>query len=91
MLYYTIVPPESLFAEEAEQGERRLLEVRRGGATMLVAPTARGNGRIERLISTDPHHYLDPAFQPGAEVSILPDEVVKEWVWPSGDTEIEEG
>jgi hypothetical protein len=37
-------------------------EVWQGERLFLVG----GTGRIERLLSTNPYDYLNPAFQPGA-------------------------
>jgi len=42
------------------------------GVPVLVTPAGGGWARIERLLSTDPDHFLDPRFQPGALVSLKP-------------------
>lgn len=89
MLYYTIIPGEWLFAETSTAGARSLLEVRRGGVTMLVVPTAHGTGRVERLVSTEPLHFLDPSYQPGAEIVFQREEVVREWQWSEDGWESE--
>lgn len=43
-------------------------EVQVGGVTMLVSPNGDGTGRVERLLSLDPAHFLRPDCQPGTRV-----------------------
>ncbi|HBG21836.1 MAG: YlzJ-like family protein [Syntrophaceticus sp.] len=40
------------------------------GATLTVQPTATGMGKIVRINSTNPDHYLKPEFQPGQQISL---------------------
>ncbi len=67
MILYTVVPPELVWEEEAE---RRFVEVRVGGVLLLAEPLDGTTGRIERILSTDPGHFLDPALQPGSTVRL---------------------
>lgn len=69
MVLYTIVPPEELFDEEDEPVASVKAMV--NGTPVLVTPIGEGKGRIERLLSTDPNHFLDPTYQPGNVVSLV--------------------
>ena len=69
MVLYTIVPPEFLFDDDDPE-EVVPVKAAVNGVPVLVVPTGEGKGRIERLLSTDPDHFLDPLFQPGTVVSL---------------------
>lgn len=66
-MLYTIVPTEAILDEESSP---ELVEVSHAGITMLVAPMDRAQGRIVQVISTDPSHFLNPAYQPGNSVPL---------------------
>ena len=69
MVLYTIVPPEELFFDDEPAAS---VEAAVNGVPMLVVPLGDGLARIERLLSTDPDHFLDPRYQPGSLVTFLP-------------------
>ena len=63
MILHTIVPPEQIFSQQAPEYRYRkvnnsYLEERRLGEGYVVS----------RLMSTDLRMYLDPKYQPGAEI-----------------------
>ncbi len=68
MIFYTVVPIEDILDDEEE---RMLVPASAGGCTMLVEPLGEGRGRIERILSTDPHHFLTPELQPGSIVDLV--------------------
>lgn len=68
MILYTVVPPEELFDDDDELTVPIVAAV--NGTPALVTPLGEGKARIERLLSTDPDHFLDPALQPGVIVSL---------------------
>lgn len=68
MILHTIVPPELLF-EETERAP--LIRASLGGVSVLIEPIGEGEGRIERLLSTDPQHFLQPHLQPGTIVKLM--------------------
>lgn len=68
MVHYTIIPSEELFLGDEEPPA--LIAAAVSGVPVLVAPLGDGLARIERLLSTDPNHFLDPRFQPGTLVSL---------------------
>ncbi len=68
---YTIVPMEVIYGEDEEEeteAPEHLVEV--DGVPLLVRPDGRGGSVVSRLLSTDPRHFLDPRWQPGARVRI---------------------
>lgn len=71
-MFYTIVPMEVIFGEDAVGGveESTIGEqtVQIGDATLLVEPDGMGRGKVKRVLSTDPNHYLDPRWQPGMAI-----------------------
>jgi hypothetical protein len=60
-----VVPPESFDAVP----NPRTLTLDIGSARVLASIGADGRVRVERLLSTDPAHYLDPALLPGSDVT----------------------
>lgn len=65
---YTIVPEEILFGAgrgaAAGAAENAVQVVDLGGGRRLEV----AGGRVARLYSTDPQDFLNPRWQPGAEV-----------------------
>lgn len=70
MIFHTILPVDDVF-QGFEEEERILVEAEIGGAKLLVEPLGDGRGRVERVLSTDPAHYLDVRFQPGGVIPLL--------------------
>lgn len=64
MIIYSTIPLEYIF-EGYEQYQPKYEEVTYDGVQMLVEPTGPFQGKIVRLYSSNPQHYLDPRFQPG--------------------------
>lgn len=67
MILYTVVPPEEVWEEEVE---RRFIEVDVDGVRVLAEPIDGTRGRVERILSTDPGHFLNPSLQPGSTVRL---------------------
>jgi hypothetical protein len=63
-LIYTIMPGHIVVGEYGEPAAEPV-EMVLGGRRIILEPGPGGEGRIVRLISTDPYDYLDPRFQPG--------------------------
>ncbi len=73
MLLYTVMPLETIFAEPEEEragvaAAEQMMEI--GGVPVMIRADGAGGAVITRLLSTDPQHYLDPQWQPGARVRI---------------------
>lgn len=64
MVLYTVVSDEFIF--ETSEELSLFDEVQHDGARLLVWRKGKNRGRIERVISTNTAHYLDPHLQPGA-------------------------
>jgi YlzJ-like protein len=68
---WSIVPTEFVFAS-TDTAAPKYRELNIEGATMLVEPLPGGMGRIERVISGNPQHYLRPEWQPGQYIALSP-------------------
>ncbi len=67
MILYTVMPIEEVMQRE----ERRpAIEVRLRGRTVIIEPVSPTQGRIIRLVSTDPQDFLDASLQPGSLVNL---------------------
>ncbi|NLA10880.1 MAG: hypothetical protein GX883_01990 [Firmicutes bacterium] len=74
MIYYAAFPPELVFEGQASyQPQYRRIPFSRG---QIIAETiAPGSLRIVGLISSDVQDYLQPQFQPGRIIELLPKEI----------------
>lgn len=70
-LLWSIVPTEFVFAS-TDAAAPKFRELKMEGATMVVEPLPGGMGRIERVISGNPQHYLRPEWQPGQYIALSP-------------------
>ncbi|MDR6224237.1 YlzJ-like family protein [Desmospora profundinema] len=70
MIYYSIIPAEMALMDETQTTSVR--EVSVNGVMMQVEVISPMEGRIQRLLSPEPRHYLDPRFQPGERIAIPP-------------------
>lgn len=68
MILYTVVPPEEVWEDGPE---RRFVEVEVEGVRVLAEPIDAASGRVERILSTDPNHFLNPALQPGSTIRLV--------------------
>ncbi|TCL61545.1 YlzJ-like protein [Hydrogenispora ethanolica] len=72
MLLYTVIPPELIFEDDSgENSPCEPVEVKKGAVSLMVQPLSAGQGRITRVISTDPQDFLNPEWQPGTIMSIF--------------------
>ncbi|MGE5484534.1 MAG: YlzJ-like family protein [Ignavibacteriales bacterium] len=67
MILYTVMPVEEVMQQDEK---RRTIEIRVRGRIIQVEPVSPTEGRVVRVISTDPQDFLDPATQPGSLVSL---------------------
>lgn len=65
MILYTIYPPEYVLDDPEQAGGAVFQEVEVEGRKILLEIDGEGQGRISRLISTDPDDFLDPRWNPG--------------------------
>jgi len=67
---YTIVPEEQIFAE-AEPSLSQVFEIIYGGVPVQVHYQGGRSFRVDRILSTDPAHYLNQAVQPGVCLPVI--------------------
>ncbi|MBU4533151.1 MAG: YlzJ-like family protein [Eubacteriales bacterium] len=70
MILYTPVQPALIFENYQEHPEPPdTMECAIGGVQVLVARTGVTQGCIQRVLSTDPMDFINPALYPGTMVS----------------------
>lgn len=70
MIIYTPMPLELVF-EGMDQPSIPLQELDYGDTKLLVEPVGLNQGKVVRLISTQPMDYLNPQYQPGTIVNLV--------------------
>ncbi|MBM7694772.1 hypothetical protein JOC77_004249 [Peribacillus deserti] len=73
MIIYTTVPQELIFHNEAEQPPI-MMEIDYRGISLQVQCHSPFSFMVERILSTDPDHFLDPEVQPGTILRYSPSE-----------------
>jgi len=71
VILYTTMPLETVL-QGLEDLHPSYLEMEVSGARVVIEETSLGQGRIVRLLSTDPQDYLNPALQPGMTINFIP-------------------
>lgn len=67
MILYTVMPVE----EVMQQSERRqMVEIRVRGRIVQVEPVSPSEGRIMRVISSNPQDFMDDSLQPGGVINL---------------------
>ena len=67
MILYTPLPMEQVL-EGHDHPVASPLELTIEGKQLLVEPMGNGEGRVVRLLSTDPADFLDQRFLPGGRI-----------------------
>ena len=67
MIIYSPIPPELIW-HNAEQERFEVAEEVINGVPVQIMVTGDKQARIERVLSTDPRHFLDASYQPGRQV-----------------------
>ncbi|MFZ5639674.1 MAG: YlzJ-like family protein [Bacillota bacterium] len=70
-ILYTTMPLE-LVLEGIDREGPQYQEVEVAGAKLMLEQTGIAQGRVVRLLSTDPRDYLLAQYQPGTEVRFVP-------------------
>lgn len=71
MILYTEVPLETVL-DGLNDPRPACEEVTVGGVLMQVEAVSPYQGKIVRLLSPDPMHYLNPAYAPGQLIEFKP-------------------
>jgi len=71
VILYSIIPPEVVFKNTEEEYYPAPLKVKYKGEIIEVIPVKKGSSdyMITRLLSSSPKAFLEPALQPGMNVS----------------------
>lgn len=68
MILYTMMPKDLIFPpDEGDFGKQ--VEIVHDGIPVVAEKVQDTGYRIVRVLSTDPAHYLDPKYFPGAIIS----------------------
>ncbi|WP_409294325.1 YlzJ-like family protein [Peribacillus sp. SCS-26] len=76
MILYTTVPHEQIFLTDVLH-EPQMMDIDYRGIQMQVEYMSPTCFRIDRIISTDPLHYLDPDIQPGSLLHYSPSDFAR--------------
>ncbi|MDR6997883.1 YlzJ-like family protein [Neobacillus niacini] len=68
MILYTMMPQELIFPSETEAFSNQQM-ITYQGVPLLVDVSDQQNVQVIRLLSSDPQHFLDDRFCPGAKIS----------------------
>lgn len=71
MILHTIVPLD-IVLQGIEDYQPSYSEVEIAGVKMLVEQTGLDQGRIVRILSTNPEDYLNSSLQPGRIIKFIP-------------------
>jgi hypothetical protein len=63
LLLYTLMPLETVLEGIDKKYEYKEIDV--DGVTLVVESVGINQGKIVRLLSSDPQDYLNPSFSPG--------------------------
>ncbi|WP_449540065.1 YlzJ-like family protein [Ferdinandcohnia sp. Marseille-Q9671] len=69
MILYTMMPQELIYPQD-EQHESNLKFVDINGVSLAVSQASNGEYTIERIMSTNPQHYLDGRYSPGQKIKL---------------------
>ncbi|WP_019152730.1 YlzJ-like family protein [Robertmurraya massiliosenegalensis] len=69
MILYTMMPQELIFPSDENEFARQI-QVLRDGIPLIVEETEDNKYRVVRNLSSDPNHYLDQRYTPGAMFSM---------------------
>lgn len=69
MILYTMTPLDQIFPSD-EDVFSRYVAVNYNGVQLLAIKQEDNDYRVDRILSTDPAHYLDGTIQPGAIIRL---------------------
>jgi hypothetical protein len=71
MILYTTMPQELIFQTAVDDYMKQSV-INYQGVPMLIEQVGATECRVLRVMSSDPSHYLDPNYQPGTMISMVP-------------------
>ncbi|MFS0823553.1 YlzJ-like family protein [Bacillus sp. 1P02SD] len=69
MILYTMMPQELIYPN-TEMEDNQLKYVDLNGVPLAVSQSQNGEYTIERVMSTNPQHYLDGRYSPGQKIRL---------------------
>ncbi|WP_442600890.1 YlzJ-like family protein [Paenibacillus sp. KN14-4R] len=69
MIHFSVIPQEQIW-EGFDSYQPKFSITQVAGLQMEVEPVGVGLGRIVRIYSPDPQHYLNPLYAPGTIISL---------------------
>lgn len=69
MILYTMTPHDQIFPANEDEYSR-YVTVTVGGVQLSAVMEENNGYRVDRILSTDPAHYLDQSIQPGSAIHI---------------------
>ncbi len=70
MILYTALPLELIW-EGYSDFSPQYQEIEKEGRVLLIEPLSFNQGKVARLISSNPQDYMDPSFQPGEIINLM--------------------
>jgi hypothetical protein len=67
MILYTIMPQEQIFPA-ADDVYSSVIPISYKGIELMATRSAPNAYRVDRIVSTDPAHYMDDTIQPGSYI-----------------------
>ncbi|MEH7382582.1 YlzJ-like family protein [Bacillus sp. JJ1533] len=69
MILYTMMPQELIYPQtDMEDNQFKYVDV--NGVSLAVSHSQNGEYIIERVMSTDPQHFLDGRYSPGQKIRL---------------------
>ncbi|MFD1777951.1 MULTISPECIES: YlzJ-like family protein [Fredinandcohnia] len=69
MILYTMMPQELIYPQtEMEESNFKYVDI--NGVSLAVSHAQNGEYTIERVMSTDPQHFLDGRYSPGQKIKL---------------------
>ncbi|THE14527.1 ribonuclease [Bacillus timonensis] len=69
MILYTMMPQELIYPH-TDMEDNQLKYVDLDGVSLAVSQSQNGEYTIERVMSTNPQHYLDGRYSPGQKIRL---------------------
>lgn len=76
-LLWSIVPTADVFATDTPNNYL-VRQLPSAEGSLVLSDAGAGMGKVERIISTNPYHYLRPEWQPGSLVRLADFDAVSE-------------
>lgn len=69
MILYTTMPQELIYEQEYDSLSSHIM-VEDNGVPLLVSEVSNGEYEVVRILSSNPQHFLDTRYNPGAKLKL---------------------